>query len=142
MDLSVVAETASQGLEWTFTLLGNPKWQVVVTPWKIYGLIGVALFSGRWLVQMYHSRKAGKPVTPRIFWLMSMAGSVILLTYFIFSPKQDMVGVLSNLFPAFIAAYNLYLDLTHAKRTALAAPPAPAAKTAPVDEPEAVAVNE
>ncbi|MGD0089262.1 MAG: lipid-A-disaccharide synthase N-terminal domain-containing protein [Planctomycetota bacterium] len=122
MDPQFLAGSSLLALEWSFNLLGNPDLQVVITPWKIYGLIGVALFTGRWLVQMYYSRKAGQPVTPRIFWLMSMAGSVMLLTYFIFSPKhRDMVGILSNLFPCFIAAYNLYLDLKHATRTQVAA---------------------
>jgi len=46
---------------------------------------------------------------PRLFWYMSMSGSLLLLTYFIFG-KNDSVGVLSNLMPACIAAYNLYLD--------------------------------
>ncbi|HYF52108.1 MAG TPA: lipid-A-disaccharide synthase N-terminal domain-containing protein [Planctomycetota bacterium] len=96
-----------------FTLFGQG---VVITPWKIFGMIGVALFTGRWLFQMYYSRKAGRPVTPRIFWLMSVAGSLILLSYFIFSPKRDMVGIMSNLFPSIIALYNLYLDLTHEKK--------------------------
>ena len=145
MDLSVVADTAAKAFEWTYTVFGNPDWKVVVTPWKLYGLLGVVLFSGRWIVQMHYSRKARKPVTPRIFWLMSMAGSIILLTYFAFSPKQDMIGVLSNLFPSFIAGYNLYLDLTHAKRTeaeAAAAAIAPDVTSPPVPEREVVAVNE
>jgi len=96
-----------------FTLFGQP---VVVTWWKIFGYTGVFLFTARWLFQMYYSRKAGRPVTPRIFWVMSVAGSVILLSYFVFSPKQDSVGILSNLFPSIIALYNLYLDLTHEKK--------------------------
>ena len=35
------------------------------------------------------------------------------LSYFVFSAKQDSVGVLGNLFPAFTAAYSLYLDIRH-----------------------------
>jgi lipid-A-disaccharide synthase-like uncharacterized protein len=146
MDLQLLAESARSAYEWSFNLLGDPDIPVVVTPWKIYGLIGVALFSGRWLVQMYYSRQAGKPVTPRVFWVMSMAGSLILLTYFIFSPKhRDMVGVLSNLFPSVIAAYNLYLDLRYATKTrvaAAAAPPAPGAHEAAVPTAAPVALNE
>jgi lipid-A-disaccharide synthase-like uncharacterized protein len=115
MDPQVVAD-GQQAFEWVIRLFGNPDWTIVINLWKVYGLVGVLLFSGRWFVQLYYSRKAGKPVTPRLFWIMSMAGSAILLSYFLFSPKQDLVGVLSNLFPAFVAAYNLYLDLSHAKR--------------------------
>ena len=90
-----------------FLLFGN---HVVVTPWKIIGMIGALMFASRWFVQAYYSRKAGRPITPRLFWIMSLVGSVTTLAYFIFSPKQDMVGVMQNLFPFMIAAYNLYLD--------------------------------
>lgn len=83
---------------------------VTVTPWKLVGYLGVALFAGRWLVQVYASRARGRPTLPRVFWYMSVTGSLLLLAYFTFG-KNDSVGILSNLFPAFIAGYNLYLDL-------------------------------
>ena len=50
---------------------------------------------------------------PRLFWYMSLVGSAMTLSYFIFSPKQDSVGVMQNLFPAFTAAYSLWLDIRH-----------------------------
>ena len=81
---------------------------VVVTPWKLVGYLGVALFAGRWFVQLFASRSAGRPVMPATFWYMSVTGSALLLSYFIFG-KNDSVGVLSNLFPAGVAIYNLYL---------------------------------
>jgi lipid-A-disaccharide synthase-like uncharacterized protein len=83
---------------------------VVLTPWKLVGYLGVALFTGRWLVQVLVSRRLGRPTLPRLFWYMSIAGSLLLLAYFTFG-KNDSVGILANLFPAGIAAYNLYLDL-------------------------------
>lgn len=82
---------------------------LTITPWKLVGYLGILLFTGRWFVQLYASRKHGKPVMPRMFWYMSISGSALLLTYFIFG-KNDSVGILSNLFPMFIASYNLYLD--------------------------------
>ena len=88
---------------------------ITLTPWKVVGYLGVALFAGRWFVQLYYSRKLGRPVVPTAFWLMSISGSVLLLGYFTFG-KNDSVGILSNLFPAGVAAYNLYLDLAN-KRT-------------------------
>ena len=42
---------------------------------------------------------------------MSLAGSLMALSYFLFSAKQDAVGVLQNLLPAFTAAYSLMLDI-------------------------------
>ncbi len=83
---------------------------VTITPWKLVGYLGVALFAGRWLVQVYASRARGRPTLPRVFWYMSVSGSLLLLAYFTWG-KNDSVGILSNLFPAFIASYNLYLDL-------------------------------
>jgi lipid-A-disaccharide synthase-like uncharacterized protein len=93
---------------------------VTITPWKLVGYLGVALFAGRWFVQMFYSRRHGRPVLPTVFWLMSISGSLLLLSYFIFG-KNDSVGILSNLFPATVACYNLALDLKNrkAKREAL-----------------------
>ena len=82
---------------------------VTVTPWKLIGYTGVFLFAGRWFVQLAASKAMGRPVMPTLFWYMSASGSVLLLAYFIFG-KNDSVGVMSNLFPLFVALYNLYLD--------------------------------
>jgi lipid-A-disaccharide synthase-like uncharacterized protein len=92
---------------------------VTITPWKLVGYAGVLMFAGRWFVQLAASRAKGKPVMPLTFWYMSALGSVLLLAYFIFG-KNDSVGILSNLFPLFVALYNLYLDLRHRNT---AAPP-------------------
>jgi lipid-A-disaccharide synthase-like uncharacterized protein len=83
---------------------------VVVTPWKLIGYLGVALFAGRWIVQVFAARKQGRVVIPRLFWTMSILGSALLLSYFIWG-KNDSVGVLSNLFPMTVALYNLFLDV-------------------------------
>jgi lipid-A-disaccharide synthase-like uncharacterized protein len=97
----------------TFQLFGTP---VIVTAWKIIGVFGAVLFASRWLVSAYYSRQAGKPVTPRLFWFMSIFGSLITLGYFVFSPKQDLVGVIQNLLPFCTACYMLYLDFSHEKK--------------------------
>jgi lipid-A-disaccharide synthase-like uncharacterized protein len=94
---------------------------IVFTVGKIIGYTGMLLFGGRWLVQVWVSRKHKRPVVPRLFWYMSISGSLLLLSYFIFG-KNDSVGILSNLLPLSVAFYNLYLELTH-QRTML--PPDP-----------------
>ena len=83
-----------------------------ITGWKLVGYLGVTLFAGRWFVQMAYSRMHGRPVVPTAFWIMSITGSLLLLAYFVFG-KNDSVGILSNLFPAGVAGYNLVLDLRH-----------------------------
>lgn len=82
-----------------------------LTPWKLVGLTGAAMFGARWLVQAIASHRAGRPVLPRVFWYMSLCGSLMALSYFIFSSKQDAVGILQNFLPALTAAYGLYLDI-------------------------------
>ena len=64
-----------------------------MSPWKLIGLTGALMFGGRWLVQF--------------------VGSLMTLSYFVFSQKQDSVGIIQNLFPAFTAVYSLYLDIKH-----------------------------
>lgn len=86
--------------------------QVLIVPWKLIGYFGVLMFGCRWIPQMLASRRAKQVRMPRVFWIMSVVGSLCLLTYFVFG-KTDSVGILSNLLPAFVAGYNLYLDLKH-----------------------------
>ena len=106
--------TALPWLEWT---------GVHMSPWKLIGLTGALMFGTRWVVQFVATRRAGRPVIPRAFWMMSLVGSAMTLSYFLFSAKQDAVGILQNLFPAFTAAYSLWLDL---RPRACPEPPGPA----------------
>jgi lipid-A-disaccharide synthase-like uncharacterized protein len=87
---------------------------LAITGWKIFGYLGVSVFVSRWAVQLYASRKAGRPVMTRWFWLLSLVGSISLLVYFSIGTK-DSVGVMCNFFPAFIALYNLFLDIRYQK---------------------------
>jgi lipid-A-disaccharide synthase-like uncharacterized protein len=86
---------------------------IVITPWKLVGYLGVFLFAGRWLVQMAATRRQGRPAFPGLFWTMSVLGSVLLLSYFIWG-KNDSVGVLSNLFPMCVALYNMFMHHRYA----------------------------
>ena len=101
-----------------------------MTPWKVIGMLGALMFGARWVVQFIASKRAQKPVIPRLFWYMSIVGSLMTLSYFLFSSKQDAVGVLQNLFPAFTAIYSLYLDVRNRgwKRDKQALHAAPAAE--------------
>jgi lipid-A-disaccharide synthase-like uncharacterized protein len=82
---------------------------VVITPWKLVGYLGVLLFAGRWIVQVIATQRHGRPVIPGLFWSMSIVGSALLLSYFIWG-KNDSVGILSNLFPMSVAIYNLVMQ--------------------------------
>lgn len=97
---------------------------VVITPWKLVGYLGVCLFAGRWAVQLVAARRYRRPVVPRAFWTMSIAGSALLLAYFTFG-RNDSVGVLSNLFPMAVALYNWSLDVRAARHQELGDPGPP-----------------
>ena len=98
-----VMDTPISWLEWT---------GIHMSPWKLIGWVGALMFGGRWLVQFIASKRAKKPVIPRLFWYMSIVGSLMTLSYFIFG-KNDSVGILQNLFPTFTALYSLHLDIKH-----------------------------
>jgi lipid-A-disaccharide synthase-like uncharacterized protein len=89
---------------------------VVITAWKLIGYAGVLCFGSRWLFQLVASHRNRKPTFPLFFWLLSLSGSLLLLSYFIFG-KNDSVGVLSNLMPAGVAGYNLFLHLGDVRRS-------------------------
>jgi lipid-A-disaccharide synthase-like uncharacterized protein len=90
--------------------------QFQLTPWKIVGFFGTLMFTSRWFVQLYYTRKYKRVVMPLAFWWLSVCGSVLLLAYFVFG-KNDSVGILSNFFPVFVSVYNLVVHLRHRKRT-------------------------
>ncbi len=48
----------------------------IVTVWKIVGYAGVAMFGGRWVVQIVASTKKRAVTILRLFWYMSLMGSV------------------------------------------------------------------
>ncbi len=104
-------------------LLGYP-FNFVLTAWKLFGYVGIILFAGSWLIQLLQSRAAGRPVISKWFWMSRLAGSVMLCSYFIFSPKQDSVGIWSNVFPVFVAAYNLYLEARYKRANGTSSPAA------------------
>ena len=85
---------------------------IVVTPWKLVGFLGALMFAGRWLVQALATRRAGRPTIPRSFWIISLTGSAMVTSYFIWG-KNDAIGVLTNLLPASVAFYNLIMDIRH-----------------------------
>jgi lipid-A-disaccharide synthase-like uncharacterized protein len=85
-----------------------------LTSWKMVGYLGTLMFTGRWFVQLYYTRKHKRVVMPLSFWWMSVTGSALLLAYFVFG-KNDSVGILSNFFPVFVSVYNLVVHLRHQK---------------------------
>jgi lipid-A-disaccharide synthase-like uncharacterized protein len=81
---------------------------VVITPWKIVGWSGSAIFSIRFFLQWIASERAKKSIIPIGFWECSVLGSVLALSYFAIY-RRDSVGVLMTLAPLPLYIRNLYL---------------------------------
>jgi|GEM_PF-388429 len=91
---------------------------VTITPWKLIGYLGTFLFTARWFVQLYATKKLKRVHMPLAFWWLSIVGSVMTLGYFIWG-KNDSVGIIQNAFPMFVSVYNVVVDLRHRRDRAL-----------------------
>ena len=59
--------------------------------WTIFGLLGNALFSSRFLIQWLHSEKRQELVVPPIFWHLSFWGSLFAAVYALHVDKLPIV---------------------------------------------------
>jgi len=77
------------------------------TVWYIFGFAAQGLFTARFIVQWIASERKGKSVIPIYFWILSLAGSAMLLVYAIH--LRDPVFILGQSFGSFIYIRNLML---------------------------------
>lgn len=74
---------------------------------KILGFVGQAIFGTRFLMQWIASERAGRSVVPVNFWYWSIAGSLILVVYWVL--EREPVGLLANLPNVFVYWRNIQL---------------------------------
>jgi lipid-A-disaccharide synthase-like uncharacterized protein len=79
----------------------------VDTLWVGAGLAGQLLFAARFLVQWLYSEARGKSVIPGVFWYLSVAGGVILLSYAIH--RREPVFIIGESITLVIFLRNLQL---------------------------------
>jgi len=70
------------------------------------GFFAQALFSARLLVQWISSEKAGRSLSPLIFWQLSLLASLLLMVYGIF--RHDLVIILGQ-----VLTYCIYIRNLH-----------------------------
>lgn len=71
------------------------------------GFIAQGLFSARLLVQWIKSERAGRVLSPTLFWQLSLAASFLLIVYGILA--QDLTVILGQAISYFIYIRNLRL---------------------------------
>ena len=75
--------------------------------WLIIGFLGQAMFSARFLVQWLVSEYKKISVIPVAFWWLSLAGSLLLLSYAI--SRKDPVFIIGQSFGSIVYIRNLML---------------------------------
>ena len=71
------------------------------------GIVSQIVFTLRFIYQWLYSEKQGKSVLPLGFWLLSLAGSLLILTYAIF--RRDPVLFTGHILGSIIYIRNLIL---------------------------------
>jgi lipid-A-disaccharide synthase-like uncharacterized protein len=74
--------------------------------WVLLGFIAQGFFTARFVVQWIASERAGKSVVPLTFWLLSIGGGALLLTYALY--RRDPVFIAGQGFGVFVYLRNLY----------------------------------
>ena len=80
--------------------------------WEIVGWMGTAIFSTRFFVQWYATEKKKRVVVPLVFWWLSLAGSLMLLAYAIFS-QHSLVFIFSYAFAWIPYLRNIIIHRRH-----------------------------
>ncbi|MEQ3655359.1 MAG: lipid-A-disaccharide synthase N-terminal domain-containing protein [Dokdonia sp.] len=85
-------------------LLNNPE----IAQWLlILGVVAQVVFTLRFVYQWLYAEKHKEATLPLGFWILSLVGGLMTLTYFIF--RQDVVLILSNVLGAIIYTRNIML---------------------------------
>jgi len=84
------------------------QWSV----WKVIGWLGNAVFFSRFFVQWYATEKLKRVVVPAAFWWLSLAGSLLLLSYALFKQK-DSVFIFAYAFTWIPYIRNLIIHQRH-----------------------------
>jgi lipid-A-disaccharide synthase-like uncharacterized protein len=84
--------------------LRYPKFQLDF--WVLFGFVGQAMFTMRFVVQWIASEKRKESVIPVAFWYFSLGGGLILLAYAI--RQMDPVFIAAYLLNPIIYFRNLY----------------------------------
>ena len=75
--------------------------------WLVFGLLGQACFSARFLVQWIASERRRQSVVPVHFWYFSVGGGLMLFAYAIY--RQDPVFILGQAAGLVVYGRNLVL---------------------------------
>ncbi len=76
-------------------------------PWTIFGLFAQFIFFLRFILQWYLSEKHKKIVIPKLFWHLSILGSILILIYSIH--RNDPVFITAGFLQIIIFSRSLVI---------------------------------
>ena len=94
-------------------IMGDPVWATTA-------LVGEAIFGGRFVFQWIASEYKKRSHVPPAFWFMSLAGSLILLSYSIHI--KNPIFMLAFSLNTFIYLRNIHLIYKYGKKTVVTVP--------------------
>jgi lipid-A-disaccharide synthase-like uncharacterized protein len=84
--------------------------------WKTIGVVGQAIFGGRFFIQWIHSERHRESKIPNSFWWLSILGSLLTCAYIFY--EREWILLLGNAPQLIPYSRNLYL-IYQKKRTTL-----------------------
>lgn len=99
--IGIVAAHWSEVREILFHNDAIPRWLLIL------GVVGQTIFSLRFLYQLFYSASRRESLLPKGFWLISLTGAVLILTYGIL--RRDPVVILAQSFGLVTYIRNLML---------------------------------
>lgn len=77
------------------------------TLWTILGFLALGMFGSRFLIQWAASERAGHSVMPIGFWILSIAGGILLFSYSLY--RFDWVFMVGQSTGLVVYFRNLYM---------------------------------
>jgi lipid-A-disaccharide synthase-like uncharacterized protein len=90
--------------EWAGRVLGDDPWGIF---WLAFGFAAQGMFAGRFVWQWLVSEKRGRSTVPIGFWILSLVGGTMLLTYACY--RKDPVFIAGQGLGVLIYIRNLML---------------------------------
>lgn len=92
---------------WDYNFTRLFKNEDISLPLLIYGSAGQLIFTLRFIYQWLYSRRKGESVLPVGFWVISLIGSLIIISYALL--RSDPVLILGQCTGAFVYTRNLFI---------------------------------
>lgn len=105
--LTPIAALIYMSCNWDYNFTRLFKNEDISLPLLIYGSAGQLIFTLRFIYQWLYSRRKGESVLPVGFWVISLTGSIIIISYALL--RSDPVLILGQCTGAFVYTRNLFI---------------------------------